>query len=100
MILSMKRITLVAHKADEPEILRALQALDAVEIIGDTEKPADRPELFAFRGKLKGLARELVHGVVIEDIPAVHALYYHAGRFSLAEAGDRNVLFVFYISFV
>jgi hypothetical protein len=37
MILRMKRITLVAHKADEADILKALQATDAVEIIENTD---------------------------------------------------------------
>ena len=31
MIIPMKRLTLVAHKADEAEILKALQRLSAVE---------------------------------------------------------------------
>lgn len=37
MILRMKRITLVAHKADEADILKALQATDAVEVIENTD---------------------------------------------------------------
>ena len=38
MIVPMKRITLVAHKADEAAILKALQATQSVEILkkGDT----------------------------------------------------------------
>ena len=38
MIISMKRITLVAHKADEEAILEALQATSAVEIIDTAQE--------------------------------------------------------------
>ena len=37
MIVSMKRMTLVAHKADEAKILNALQAIRAVEVISGGE---------------------------------------------------------------
>ena len=37
MIIPMKRLTLVAHKADEAEILKALQRLSAVEVIPEEE---------------------------------------------------------------
>lgn len=37
MIVPMKRLTLVAHKADETDILQALQHLNAVEIIPEGE---------------------------------------------------------------
>lgn len=33
MLVKMKRLTLVAHKADEPDILSALQSLGAVEVL-------------------------------------------------------------------
>lgn len=45
MILRMKRITLVAHKADEAAILKALQATDAVEVIENTDLRDDATEL-------------------------------------------------------
>ncbi|MEZ4509627.1 MAG: hypothetical protein R2881_08375 [Eubacteriales bacterium] len=35
MIVSMKRMTLVAHKADETAILNALQGTGAVEVISN-----------------------------------------------------------------
>ncbi len=37
MILEMKRITLIAHKTDEAEILKALQAIDAVEVLDSSD---------------------------------------------------------------
>ena len=37
MIIAMKRVTLVAHRADEAEILRALQAISAVQVISSGE---------------------------------------------------------------
>lgn len=37
MIVPMKRLTLVAHKADEADILKALQRLNAVEVIPEEE---------------------------------------------------------------
>ena len=39
-------------------------------------------------GELKGLGGELLDGVVVEDVRAVHALDDHAGGLALAEAGD------------
>ena len=41
MIVPMKRITLVAHKADESSILKTLQATQSVEIIKDVEAEAN-----------------------------------------------------------
>ncbi len=38
MIITMKRMTLVAHQADEAEILKALQATGAVEIIANGDE--------------------------------------------------------------
>lgn len=40
MIVSMKRMTLAAHKADEASILKALQATQSVEVIPDGEAAA------------------------------------------------------------
>ena len=37
MIIPVKRLSLVAHKADEADILKALQRLNAVEVIPDGE---------------------------------------------------------------
>ena len=47
MIIPMKRLTLVAHKADEAEILKALQRLSAVEVIPEIPDDVEveiRPE--------------------------------------------------------
>ena len=41
MIVPMKRITLVAHKADEAAILKALQATQSVEVFQNAEPGAD-----------------------------------------------------------
>ncbi|MEA5048892.1 MAG: V-type ATP synthase subunit I [Eubacteriales bacterium] len=42
MIVSMKRITLVAHKGDEARLLKALQATQSVEVIqNNPDNPAD-----------------------------------------------------------
>ena len=41
MIVPMKRITLVAHRADEASILKALQATQSVEILKDADAEAD-----------------------------------------------------------
>ena len=48
MIISMKRIALVAHKADQEAILRALQATSAVQVIdaaGEEDAAQDDPKL-------------------------------------------------------
>ena len=45
MIVSMKRITLVAHQADEADILKALQATRSVEIISSESESEAYPTL-------------------------------------------------------
>ena len=52
MIISMKRLTLIAHKDDEQAILKALQRLNAVEIISAGEEAADE-------GVLAGLEEQV-----------------------------------------
>ena len=49
MIVSMKRMTLVAHKADETAILKALQAIRSVEIIAEGDENAENNTAIAPR---------------------------------------------------
>ncbi|MDD3400031.1 MAG: V-type ATP synthase subunit I [Eubacteriales bacterium] len=52
MIVEMKRLMLVAHKADEANILKALQDIEAVQVlsISDEEKPSDALDKVELRG--------------------------------------------------
>lgn len=59
MILRMKRITLIAHKEDEAAVLRALQAIDAVEIIDSADGRADAGELTKAQERVQKLSAAL-----------------------------------------
>ncbi len=59
MIVSMKRITLVAHKADEADILKALQSIRAVEIISSEGEAAAHPELDRAQARVQQLGDTL-----------------------------------------
>ena len=60
MIIPMKRITLVAHKADEAAILKALQATQAVEIFQNGEAGADGSALERAEARVQKLKDALV----------------------------------------
>ncbi|MDO4573009.1 MAG: hypothetical protein Q4C13_06535 [Clostridia bacterium] len=55
----MKRIQLVAHQSDEADILKALQAIDAVEIIASEAASADSPALAAAQERVQKLSAAL-----------------------------------------
>lgn len=59
MILRMKRITLVAHKSDEADILKALQATEAVEVLDNTDQHDDVAALTQAQEKVQVLSAAL-----------------------------------------
>ncbi len=60
MIVSMKRMTLVAHKADEAAILKTLQAIRSVEIIAEDGESAENTSLERAEARLQKLGDALV----------------------------------------
>ncbi len=60
MIVPMKRITLVAHKADEASILKTLQATQSVEVLKDGESEADFAALECADARVQKLKDALV----------------------------------------
>jgi vacuolar-type H+-ATPase subunit I/STV1 len=63
MIVSMKRMTLVAHKADETAILNALQAMRAVEVISNGQENGAQAALECAQSRLQqiGDALKTIH---------------------------------------
>lgn len=59
MIVSMKRMTLVAHKADEADILRALQTTHAVEVISSGQDYSAQAALERAQSRLQQLGDAL-----------------------------------------
>ena len=59
MIVQMKRLTLVAHKADEQAILQALQPLGAVEVLRNENASFDAEQLSAADDRVQRLAEAL-----------------------------------------
>ena len=55
MIIKMKRVTLVAHKADEAALLKALQATQAVELIETGDEPGESQALTRADGDVQKL---------------------------------------------
>ncbi len=60
MIIPMKRITLVAHKADEAAILKTLQATQSVEVFQNAEPGADFAALEKAEARVQKLKDALV----------------------------------------
>ena len=60
MIVPMKRMTLVAHQADEAAILKALQATQAVEVLKSGEAPAGIAALEKAEARVQKLKDALV----------------------------------------
>ena len=59
MIVSMKRMTLVAHKADETAILNALQSTRAVEVISGGQDNGAQAALERAQSRLQQLTDAL-----------------------------------------
>ncbi len=55
MIVQMKRMTLVAHKADEADILQAIQATQSVEVLESGEESAEQSALEKAEEKVQKL---------------------------------------------
>ena len=60
MIVQMKRVTLVAHHADEASLLRALQATQSVEVIGEQTEAPDLAALERAEEQVQNLKQALV----------------------------------------
>ncbi len=101
MIVSMKRITLVAHKADEANILSALQATNAVEVIpceGESssgvmlERASSRLQTlsdalktirpFAQKKSIFAAAPEVCASDIVQSLPEALSLSEHLGVLS------------------
>ena len=61
-------------------------------------RTADRAQLGFLRAEGERIGSELLSRVVVENVLAVVALDDHAGRFPLAEALNKNVLFVLQVN--
>ena len=59
MIVQMKRLTLVAHKADERAIIEALQPLQAVEVLKDENASFGADQLDAAESRVQRLSEAL-----------------------------------------
>ena len=59
MIVQMKRLTLVAHKADEQAIMQALQPLGAVEVLRNENASFDAEQLNAAEERVQRLGEAL-----------------------------------------
>ena len=60
MIVQMKRVTLVAHKADEANLLSALQATQSVEVIAEQTEAPDLTALERAEEQVQSLKQALV----------------------------------------
>ena len=60
MIVQMKRVTLVAHNADEASLLSALQAAQSVEVIGEKTEAPDLTALERAEEQVQSLKQALV----------------------------------------
>ena len=60
MIVQMKRVTLVAHKADEASLLSALQATQSVEVIAEQTEAPDLTALERAEEQVQSLKQALV----------------------------------------